>query len=616
MANLIQFDIQSEWTRLFTDYSFSKYQLTEEVSYKIYDATSKKWVIQPTTYKIYDETTEIETTVKVPNPCSFSEWINLNKATSDTGKPPLLDSVVGKYKPGEVALTKIASKNITFENYVDQYGNTQVKITEYIPKRCTDRDYRVVGIILNNTNHAECNEPWDKLPITKPDETYDCENGWLECIADPDRWFKKFLDNKGVPDVATSVNINGNSTFIRYDTYKNNKTPMYYVLGVGPMMNNGTTLDKTNFRDYWCNNKICVFIYTVESNIDALSKLVDPNKTKDPYEFIKFYNEADVDFITKDTVPQLTNYINDHYEIKSVEVTNTDNTKSYTYIQNKGNTFIKPSNVVSNSVFGPFTIKRIGPSSKNLTSYEKDKTTGEYLIPDPIISILNSPNNNPSPAGARFSKKFSSRNNTEVLSGSNNEPQFEIADYNVYITSYYDFSANNPYIRFGKGITEVYCEIEEDIELQASSLYEYAEQNDTINTFISVNEEEWIKAVGINKANEIKAFYNSFKWTNDPTPGSDKMLPPYNKETISNPKKHVPCRIVPVWEKIENDESYAYNWILYCGSIEIVKRRLILSEEKIVIDIDVNATYKDKLYTNNGVKLKIETKTGYVIIDK
>ena len=31
---------------------------------------------------------------------------------------------------------------------------------------------------------------------------------------------------------------------------------MYYVLGVGPMMNNSTTLDKTNFRDYWCNNKI------------------------------------------------------------------------------------------------------------------------------------------------------------------------------------------------------------------------------------------------------------------------------------------------------------------------------------------------------------------------
>lgn len=603
MANLIQFDIQSEWTRLFNDASFSKYNLTEKVYYKIYDATAKTWVEESTTYKIYDETTETWKTVTVPNPCSFSEWINLNKATSDTGKPPLLDSVDGTYTPCESddePLTKIASKNIKFENYQDQYGNTQVKITEYIPKRCPDRDYRVVGIILNNTNNAECDEPWDKLPsaIKQNPETYDCKNGWLECIADPDRWFKKFLDNKKVPDVATSVNINGNSTFIRYDTYNNNRTPMYYVLGVGPMMNNSTTLDKTNFRDYWCNNKICLFIYTIESNIDALSTLIDPNKTKDPYEFIKFYNEADVDFITKDIVPQLTNYINDHYEIKTVTTNGSTN-----YIQNKGNTFIKPSNIVSNSVFGPFTIKRIGHNSKNLNYYKKDENTGEY--PDPTISILNSSTNTTTLAGARFSKKFGSRNNTEVevLSGSNIEAQFEIMDYNVYITSYYDFSANNPYIRFGEGITEVYCEIEEDIKLQSSSLYKYANQNDTIDTFISDNEKEWEASVGKNKVNEIKAFYESFKWTKDPTPGSDKMLPPYNNETISNPKKHVPCRIVPVWN------GTAYDWLLYCGSIEIVK---VPSNGTITL----NANYKDKLYTNNCVKLNIETKTGCVIIDK
>ena len=132
--------------------------------------------------------------------------------------------------------------------------------------------------------------------------------------------------------------------------------------------------------------------------------------------------------------------------------------------------------------------------------------------------------------------------------------------------------------------------------LSYSSLYTYAGQNGTINTFINVNEEEWIKAVGADKANEIKAFYNSFKWTNDPTPGSDKMLPPYNKETISNPKKHVPCRIVPVW----NSTTSTYDWGLYCGSINVI----------------TNDDYKDKLYTNNGVKLKIESKTGYIIIDK
>ena len=534
MANLIQFDIRSEWTRLFTDSSFSKYKLTETVNY-----------------------------------------------TSDSNE--LLDSVTGDYISGDVSLTKIASKNITFGNYVDQYGNNQVKITKYIPNRCPDRDYRVVGIILNNTNHAECNEPWYKLPSTmKPNSiTYDCENGWLECIADPDRWFKKFLDK----------NDTGN-TFIQYETYNNNRTPMYYVLGVGPMMNNSTTLDKTNFRDYWCNNKICLFIYTIKSNVEPLSKLV-----KSPYEFIKFYNESDVDFITNGTVPQLTNYINDYYEIKTITTNGSDN-----YIQNKSNTFIKPSNVVSNSVFGPFTIKRIGPSSKNLTGYKKKIIDGK---PDNIISILNASTNNTTLAGARFSKKFSSRNNTEVLSGSaGTTPQFEVTDYNVYITSYYDFSANNPYIRFGEGITEVYCEIEEDIKLSDSSLYTYADQNDTINTFINVNEEEWIKAVGADKANEIKAFYNSFKWTNDPTPGSDKMLPPYNKETISNPKKHVPCRIVPVWN------GSVYDWILYCGSIEIVT---VLSNGTIELNTD---GYKDKLYTNNGVKLKIESKTGYIIIDK
>ena len=296
-------------------------------------------------------------------------------------------------------------------------------------------------------------------------------------------------------------------------------------------------------------------------------------------------------------MPQLTNYINDYYEIKTITTNGSDN-----YIQNKSNTFIKPSNVVSNSVFGPFTIKRIGPSSKNLTGYKKKIIDGK---PDNIISILNASTNNTALAGARFSKKFSSRNNTEVLSGSaGTTPQFEVTDYNVYITSYYDFSANNPYIRFGEGITEVYCEIEEDIKLSDSSLYTYADQNDTINTFINVNEEEWIKAVGADKANEIKAFYNSFKWTNDPTPGSDKMLPPYNKETISNPKKHVPCRIVPVWN------GSVYDWILYCGSIEIVT---VLSNGTIELNTD---GYKDKLYTNNGVKLKIESKTGYIIIDK
>ena len=267
MANLIQFDVQSEWTRLFTDASFSKYKLTEKVTYK------------------YAGKEELE------DPIDFSNF-DPTKLTDSSGKPPLLDSIDGTYAgaSGDISLTKIASKNIEFENYKDQYGNDQVKITKYTPKRCPDRDYRVVGIILNKTNHAECNEPWDKLPIAvqpDPTETYDCENGWLECIADPDRWFKKFLDNKKVPDVATSVNINGNSTFIRYDTYNNNMTPMYYVLGVGPMMNNSTTLDKTNFRDYWCNNKICLFIYTIKSNIDALSKLVTT-----PYEFIEFYNKT------------------------------------------------------------------------------------------------------------------------------------------------------------------------------------------------------------------------------------------------------------------------------------------------------------------------------------
>lgn len=552
MANLIQFDIHSEWTRLFADSSFSKYNLTETVEY-----------------------------------------------TDDSNK--LLESVKSKYTAGDVSLTKIASKNIEFETYQDQYGNDQVRITKYTPNRCPDRDYRVVGIILNKTNHAECNVPWDKLPGSmEPNPvTYDCENGWLECIADPDRWFKNFLDNKKVPNVATSVNINENNTFIRYDTYNNNMTPMYYVLGVGPMMNPGTTLDKTNFRDYWCNNKICLFIYTIESNVGKLSELV-----KTPYEFIKFYNESDVDFITNGTVPQLTNYINDYYEIK--KVANTDNTDSYTYIQNKGNTFIKPAHVVSTSVFGPFTIKRISPSSKYLNSYdgETDKT----------ISILTSSSNNQPLSGARFSKKFGSRNNTEVLSSSNNNteesteesPQFKIDEYNVYITSYYDFSVNNPYIRFGEGITEVYCEIEDDIKLSDSSLYKYAGQNDTINTFINDNEKGWINAVGTDKANEIKDFYNGFNWTEDTTPGSDKMLPPYNKETISNPKKHVPCRIIPVWT------GTAYNWGLYCGSTKIV-------EVEYTGTITINTDYEDKLYTNNDIKLNIiksETGTGYVIIDK
>lgn len=555
MANLVQFDIHSEWTRLFADSSFSKYKLTEEVTY---NSNSK-----------------------------------------------LLESVLSTYTPGTYTegnfpLTKIASKNIKFETYEDQYGNTQVRIKKYVPTRCPDRDYRVVGIIFNNTNHAKCNEPWDNLPSTvKPNTvTYDCENGWLECIADPDRWFKKFLDT-----------YDTNKTFIQYETYNNNMTPMYYVLGVGPMMNNGTTLDKTNFRDYWCNNKICLFIYTIESNVGKLSELVKP-----PYEFIKFYNESDesgesdVDFITNDTLPQLTNYINDYYEIK--KVTNTGNTDSYTYIQNKGNTFIKPANVVSTSVFGPFTIKRISPSSKYLNNYTpKTNDDGEYI--DNIISILTSSSNNQSLSGARFSKKFGSRNNTEVLSSSNNNteesteesPQFEIDEYNVYITSYYDFSVNNPYIRFGEGITEVYCEIEDDIKLSDSSLYKYAGQNDTINTFINNNEEGWINAVGSDKANEIKDFYNGFNWTQDPTPDSDKMLPPYNEEKISNPKKHVPCRIIPVWN------GSAYDWILYCGSIEIVK---VSSGGTITI----KAGYEDKLYTNNDVTLTIETKTGYVKIDK
>ena len=210
------------------------------------------------------------------------------------------------------------------------------------------------------------------------------------------------------------------------------------------------------------------------------------------------------------------------------------------------------------------------------------------------------------PIAKKVSSLINFNADTEVLSGSaGTTPQFEVTDYNVYITSYYDFSANNPYIRFGEGITEVYCEIEEDIKLSDSSLYTYADQNGTINTFINVNEEEWIKAVGADKANEIKTFYNGFKWTNDPTPGSDKMLPPYNKETISNPKKHVPCRIVPVW----NSMTSTYDWGLYCGSIEIVK---VSSGGTITL----KDGYKDKLYTNNGVKLKIETKTGYIIIDK
>ena len=545
MANLIQFDIQNEWTRLFADSSFSKYKLTETVIYT--DASNK-----------------------------------------------LLESVESTYTPGDVSLTKIASKNIEFETYQDQYGNDQVRITKYTSNRCPDRDYRVVGIILNNTNHAECNEPWDKLPsIVKPNPvTYDCENGWLECITDPDRWFKKFLDT-----------YDTNKTFIQYETYNNNMTPMYYVLGVGPMMNNGTTLDKTNFRDYWCNNKICLFIYTIESNVNKLSNLV-----KTPYEFIKFYNESDVDFITNGTLPQLTNYINDYYEIK--KVTNTDNTDSYTYIQNKGNTFIKPAHVVSTSVFGPFTIKRISPSSKYLNSYDG--------VTDKTISILSSSSNNQLLSGARFSKKFGSRNNTEVLSSSNNNteesteesPQFEIDEYNVYITSYYDFSVNNPYIRFGEGITEVYCEIEDDIKLSDSSLYQYAGQNDTIKTFINDNEEGWINAVGSDKANEIKTFYENFKWEenkNTDSEGNETIdyNSPYDAITISNPKKHVPCRIVPVW----NATNKAYDWILYCGSIEIVK---VSSDGTITI----NADYEDKLYTNNGVKLTIETKIGYVVIDK
>lgn len=549
MANLIQFDIQNEWTRLFADSSFSKYNLTEKITY-----------------------------------------------TDDS----LLESVEGTYTKGDVSLTKIASKNIEFETYEDQYGNTQVRIKKYTPKRCPDRDYRVVGIILNNTNHAECNEPWDNLPsIVKPESvTYDCENGWLECIADPDRWFKKFLDTYDNTETKT---------FIQYETYNNNRTPMYYVLGVGPMMNNGTTLDKTNFRDYWCNNKICLFIYTIESNIGKLSELV-----KTPYEFIKFYNESDVDFITNDTLPQLTNYINDYYEIKSV-----NNTNSYTYIQNKGNTFIKPVHVVSTSVFGPFTIKRIGPSSKYLNSYdgETDKT----------ISIITSSSNNQLLSGARFSKKFGSRNNTEVLSSSNNntedsDPQFEIDDYNVYITSYYDFSVNNPYIRFGEGITEVYCEIEDDIKLSDSSLYKYEGQNDTIDTFINDNEEVWINAVGADKADEITTFYEKFKWKENKTTDSEgneiiDYNPPYDAITISNPKKHVPCRIVPVW----NATNKTYDWILYCGSVKDTPEESL--EDTIVKvsfegNITINEDYKDKLYTNNGVKLKIETETGYVKIDK
>lgn len=569
MANLIQFDIHNEWTRLFADSSFSKYNLTETVEY-----------------------------------------------TDDSNK--LLDSVKGSYKEsteGDVSLTKIASKDIKFTTYEDQYGNEQVKIAQYVPIRCPDRDYRVVGIILNNTNHAECNVPWDKLPSTvKPNPvTYDCENGWLECIADPDRWFKNFLDK-----------YDTNKSFIQYETYNNNRTPMYYVLGVGPMMNNGTTLDKTNFRDYWCNNKICLFIYTIESNVDALLKLVDPDNIKDPYEFIKFYNESDesgVDFITNGTLPQLTNYINDYYEIK--KVINTDNTDSYTYIQNKGNTFIKPAHVVSTSVFGPFAIKRISPSSKYLNSYD-GKT-------DKTISILTSSSNNQSLSGARFSKKFGSRNNTEVLSSSNNntedsDPQFEIDEYNVYITSYYDFSVNNPYIRFGEGITEVYCEIEDDIKLSASSLCKYVRQNNTINTFINDNKKGWINAVGSDKANEIETFYENFKWEenkNTDSEGNETIdyNPPYDVITISNPKKHVPCRIIPVWN------GSAYDWILYCGSVKDPREdspeyspKDSLEDTIVKVsfegNITINEDYKDKLYTNNGVKLKIETKTGYVKIDK
>lgn len=477
-------------------------------------------------------------------------------------------------------LAKTASADITYGWSIANNGLFRQYIHEYTIVRHPDIDFKTIALQITGTENmarliydknllssifgkSEFKEYFDEDSTEEFDgyfnETYDVsKNGWLMALANPNKWFKEFIEhNEGsfTYEIPVSGNISqttqtnilkpvwifndgagGTNSYTQLTTaneiidYWNSKDfyqtstgsikyikedkgteyyklvsekdgsigfiydksiqnpsvnyykPTYHIIGVGPLINKtNNILDGKDFNDYWCNNKLVLYMYMYDAQIIELENIINTISDKS-IELVKLYNEtAETGMVSSlNAQTQLTNKINNHHEIvdnKSITwseksytstgaeftdlniyngttfdeqsykngdpIVNTYAPESSRYINNLSVVYNKPcGSNPGNHIFGPETVYRIDYDSiKNKTIDTSRTDPKDYQITfGETVEPKNGSRSLPALPIKSFKHKFGkpASSSSQILAGTTGDVFKNVAkadDNKVYIIS-------------------------------------------------------------------------------------------------------------------------------------------------------------------------------------
>lgn len=520
---------------------------------------------------------------KIPTVTSNSEENPVGSINYGKDNPNNIDPAINKITvtypntgSGNLKLVKTALANITYGWSIANNGLFRQYIYEYEIKRHPDIDFKTIALQITGTENM-ARLIYDKTLLHgllnntqhKFNEEYDVsKNGWLMALANPNKWFKEFIEhNEGSFTYETEISgnisqttqtnilkpvwifndgVGGTNSYTQLTTvneiidnwnsndfyqtsndsvkyikehkpgdtkYKlisekdgsigfiydssienpsvNYYKPTYHIIGVGPLINKTSNiLDGKDFNDYWCNNKLVLYMYMYGEQIIELKNIITKHNGNTPdIELVELYKSNETGMVSSlNAQTQLTNKINNHHEIvdtgditwseksytstgatftnlnictddtdddgnvekdfkKNVE-SGSGTTKTYApesskYINNLSVVYNKPyGSNPGNHIFGPETVYRIDYDSIKNKTIKASDAESDYQITFGE-NTTNSDQQGTQTLAAlptkSFKHKFGKLASSQIIAGANDAKKFnEIAkadDNKVYIIS-------------------------------------------------------------------------------------------------------------------------------------------------------------------------------------
>lgn len=405
-------------------------------------------------------------------------------------------------------LMALANPNKWFDALLQQYDKnnsfSKYKSVNNLPiESSSNNNYRFLATIYkdksgNETNFVEVSTN-NKLDEKTTYYYYNKENKNYVSLA-----WKFQNDSNG--NVAQSFLISNEKIYYVYSSSNYTETltynkPTYHIIGVGPLIEKqNDELEVENFDNYWCNNKLVLYMYVLDTYITELKNII--NRVPD-LELIELYSDNNDTVDTLDGFANMTMQINNHHETvdnkqfefnevgyKSIGTTinnlnvitkkdneakpdftkvvnETDSIETYApkssrYINNYSIIYNKPYGTHDgNKIFGPETIYRFNYDSFKLL---KDAIIDRKIISDtPFITVNKNASaqqlvNIPAIPRKTFTHKFNTIAKSELPTAELSTITSTSQEHQVYLLSRLNFS-DIKNIKFTEGHHKLYLDV-------------------------------------------------------------------------------------------------------------------------------------------------------------